>query len=188
MTDYLVAHRLVFSTSVFQYQSVLAPVQCDAAPGKSSHFLILHIFVVHFLTVTMAQILRPQFSSFGVFLGHSDQNELYHTPLQSKIWDLGGRFFQWKIPLRTISDDMRWLHLQTSKFGKKGLGSFGEISELVINISNIAWCLSSCIGMFENEVTWPELEEPCITNLTLSAPLRKHLSVWPRSSKTSGNK
>ena len=90
--------------------------------------------------------------------------------------------------------DHQWWHEVTSPTNvqiweeRLDKESFGEISELVINISNIAWCLSSYIGMFENEVTWPELEEPCITNLTLSAPLRKHLSVWPRSSKISGNK
>ena len=33
------------------------------------------------------QILRPKFSSLGGF-GPSDQNEQYHTPLISKIWDL----------------------------------------------------------------------------------------------------
>ena len=30
---------------------------------------------------------------FRWFLGPSDQNELYHTPLLSKIWDLGDRKF-----------------------------------------------------------------------------------------------
>ena len=30
---------------------------------------------------------------FWWFLGPSDQNELYHTPLLSKIWDLGDRKF-----------------------------------------------------------------------------------------------
>ena len=30
---------------------------------------------------------------FRWFLGPSDQNELYHTPLLSKIWDLGNRKF-----------------------------------------------------------------------------------------------
>ena len=30
---------------------------------------------------------------FRWFLGPSDQNELYHTPLLSKIWDLGDRNF-----------------------------------------------------------------------------------------------
>ena len=48
----------------------------------------------------MAQILRPQFSSFGGFLGHSDQNELYHTPLLSKIWDLGVEKFMWDDPFK----------------------------------------------------------------------------------------
>ena len=39
---------------------------------------------------------------FRWFLGPSDQNELYHTPLLSKIWDLGDRnFFWWRIPLNT---------------------------------------------------------------------------------------
>ena len=30
---------------------------------------------------------------FRLFLGFSEQNEIYHTPLQSKIWDLNDRIF-----------------------------------------------------------------------------------------------
>ena len=123
VTEYLVAHCLVYSTGVFQYQSVLAPVRCrplpvqcntimipqcnisamprdtsaiplwykcntSAMPCQGNHLASLFstfLMYVHFLIVTMAQILRPQYSSFGVILGKSDQNELYHTPL-SKIW------------------------------------------------------------------------------------------------------
>ena len=32
-------------------------------------------------------------SNFRCFFGHSDRNELYHTPLLSKIWGLGDRIF-----------------------------------------------------------------------------------------------
>ena len=39
---------------------------------------------------------------FCWFLDPSDQNELYHTPLLSKMWDIGDRnFLWWRIPLKT---------------------------------------------------------------------------------------
>ena len=39
---------------------------------------------------------------FWWFLGPPDQNELYHTPLLSKMWDIGDRnFLWWRIPLKT---------------------------------------------------------------------------------------
>ena len=117
-------------------------------------------FDVHFLTVTMAQILRPRCSRSRWTLGHSDLIETYHTPLLSKIWDLGDNFlvedsfkdYQWWHEVNSPTNVPIWKERHDKK-------SFNR-------------CLSSQIGMFENEVTWPELEEPCITNLTLSAPLK----------------
>ena len=38
---------------------------------------------------------------FRWFLGPSDQNELYHTPLISKIWDLGDRNFLVEDPFKS---------------------------------------------------------------------------------------
>ena len=39
---------------------------------------------------------------FQWFLGPSDQNELYHTPLLSKIWDLGDKNFLVEDPFKNI--------------------------------------------------------------------------------------
>ena len=190
MADYLVAHCLVYSTGVFQYQSVLvlAPVRCRAREillfPHSPHSWCTLSHLHH------GANLEATIFKFWWFLGHFDQNELYHTPLLSKIWDLGDRIFS----VEDSFKDHQWWHDVTSptnvKIGEKrhDKKSLSVTRELVINmtwclssslrmitwlarkhqcISNIAWCLSSQIGMFWNEVTWPELEKPCITNLTL---------------------
>ena len=44
---------------------------------------------------------------FWWFLGPSDQNELYHTPLISKIWDLGDKNFLVEDPFKKTSSP--WL-------------------------------------------------------------------------------
>ena len=93
MADYLVAHCLVYSTGVFQYQSVLvlAPVRC-----RAREILLFPHFPHSWWTLSHlhhgANLEATIFKSWW-FLGHFDQNELYHTPLQSKTWDLGDRDF-----------------------------------------------------------------------------------------------
>ena len=47
---------------------------------------------VHFASKSLGSNLETKSFKFRWFLGPSDQNELYHTPLISKIWDLGNRF------------------------------------------------------------------------------------------------
>ena len=56
---------------------------------------------------------KTKIFKFRWFLGPSDQNELYHTPLLSKIWDLGDRKFIFD-PLTLLQSFTPWQHFNLS--------------------------------------------------------------------------
>ena len=58
---------------------------------------------------------------FRWFLGPSDQNKLYDTPLLSKIWDLGDWFFWWRISFDTFMITFVGTMIE-SKFRKRKIG------------------------------------------------------------------
>ena len=51
---------------------------------------------------------------FRWFLGPSDQNELYHTPLLSKIWDLGDKKFLVEDPFKMRRVLLKMIGMKTS--------------------------------------------------------------------------
>ena len=63
----------------FHFPPLCCPTQICTLLWKLKHVKLLEIEMMP--------------NMFRLFLGPSEQNELYHTPILSKIWDLGDRKF-----------------------------------------------------------------------------------------------
>ena len=98
---------------IFKNETSRQPARTSRQPAMIARFLSLrpaswsvrvpsksHVWVA---SRSQGTNVETKIFSFGCFFGPSDQNELHHTPLLSKIWGLGDTIFCVRIPIKSIT-------------------------------------------------------------------------------------
>ena len=99
---------------IYSEAAILGPLRCHSRSLCDTIWGALRCYSRSYIAllfeVPWGQNPRQNFSSLGGFFFPSDQNEQYHTPLLSKIWDLSDRKKLWDSPF-----NFHVLHLSPTK-------------------------------------------------------------------------